>query len=77
MAWILSLHKAAKLCWFEYTVSRYPHGEPGSMLRGLKYLAITATALNVREMHETLHVASAFRYPQAELKPCGIKPELF
>lgn len=37
----------------------YTHREPGSMLRGFKYLAVAATTLNVREMHETLDLASA------------------
>lgn len=50
----------------------YAHREPGSVLRGFKYLAVAATALNVREVHDTSDPTPALqRYPQAELQPWG------
>lgn len=40
-------------------LSIYTHGGPGSVLRGFKYLAVAATALNGREMHQTSDLAPA------------------
>lgn len=40
-------------------MSLYAHRQPGAALRAFKYLAVAATALNVREMHETLDLAAA------------------
>lgn len=43
-------------------MSIYTHGEPGSMLRGLKDLAVAAAALNVKETRETIDLAPALNW---------------
>lgn len=53
-------------------MSIYTHGEPGSMLRGLKDSAVAAAALNGKETRETIDLAPALNWKGIPRQSSGL-----